>query len=174
MPLLTTYYPQFFTATILEWKPLLKEDKYKDIIMSSLRFLVENKRVKVFSFVIMPNHLHLIWQMQPGHEREDVQRDFLKYTAQKIRFDLVDNNPEGLKEFEVAAADRKYQFWERNALSVDLYNHHSFMQKLNYIHNNPVHERWKLSTTPEGYRYSSALFYEMGVNNWGFLTHYVD
>jgi len=25
---------------------------------------------------------------------EEVQRDFLKYTAQKIRFDLVDNNPE--------------------------------------------------------------------------------
>jgi hypothetical protein len=24
------YWPQFFTATILEWKPLLKPDKYKD------------------------------------------------------------------------------------------------------------------------------------------------
>jgi putative transposase len=58
----------------------------------------------------MPNHIHLIWQIQPGHEREDVQRDFLKNTAQKTRFDLVDNNPEGLKEFEVAAPDLKYQF----------------------------------------------------------------
>ena len=94
MALLTTYYPQFFTATILDWKPLLKEDKYKDIIVSSIKFLVDNKRVKVFSFVIMPNHLHIIWQIQPGHEREEVQRDFLKYTAQKIRFDLVENNPE--------------------------------------------------------------------------------
>ena len=174
MPSLTTYYPQFFTATILEWKPLLKEDKYKDVIVSSLRFLVENKRVKVFCFVIMPNHIHLIWQIQPGHEREDVQRDFLKYTAQKIRFELMDNNPEGLKEFEVTAPDRKYQFWERNALSVDLYNHLSFMQKLNYIHYNPVHERWKLSMVPEGYHYSSALFYETGVDNWGFLKHYAD
>ena len=31
MALLTTYYPQFFTATILDWKPILKEDKYKEI-----------------------------------------------------------------------------------------------------------------------------------------------
>jgi len=40
---------QFFTATILEWKKLLKRGKYKDIIISSLQFLVENNRVKVCS-----------------------------------------------------------------------------------------------------------------------------
>ena len=32
------YYPQFFTATILEWKHLLKADIYKDIIIESLPF----------------------------------------------------------------------------------------------------------------------------------------
>jgi hypothetical protein len=32
-------WPQFFTATIQEWKHLLKEDKYKNIIIDSLRFL---------------------------------------------------------------------------------------------------------------------------------------
>jgi putative transposase len=83
MALLTKYYPQFFTATILDWKPLLKEDNFKDIIVNSLRFLVETKRVKVLSFVIMPNHLHLIWQIQPSHERDEVQRDFLKSPLKK-------------------------------------------------------------------------------------------
>jgi len=34
------------------------------------------------------------------HEREEVQRDFSKFTAQKIRFDLVENNPELLKELK--------------------------------------------------------------------------
>ncbi len=29
---------QFFTATILEWKHLLKPDKYKDTIVESLSF----------------------------------------------------------------------------------------------------------------------------------------
>lgn len=54
------YWPQFFTATILEWKPLLKQDKYKDVIIESLRFLVNDKRIKLFAFVIMSNHIHLI------------------------------------------------------------------------------------------------------------------
>ncbi len=49
---ITTEYPQFFTATNLEWKRLLKPDKYKDIIIAGMRFLVEDKRVKIFSFVI--------------------------------------------------------------------------------------------------------------------------
>ncbi|MBF9254227.1 transposase [Pontibacter sp. 172403-2] len=74
----------FFTATILDWKHLLKPDKYKDIILSSLRFLVENERVQVYGFVIMPNHIHLLWKMEESHKWEDVQRDFLKYTAQQI------------------------------------------------------------------------------------------
>ena len=76
MPLLTEYYPQFFTATILEWKPLLKQDKYKDIINNSLRFLVQQNRVIVYSFVIMPNHIHLIWQIQLGHEKRKCAKRF--------------------------------------------------------------------------------------------------
>ena len=44
----TDRYPQFFTADIFEWNPLLKQDKYKRIIVDSLQFLVKSKRVKVF------------------------------------------------------------------------------------------------------------------------------
>ena len=64
-----TEHPQFFTATILEWKKLLAPDKYKDIIMESLKFLVTNKRIILNGFVIMPNHIHLIWQMCEGIHR---------------------------------------------------------------------------------------------------------
>jgi len=87
--LINEYYPQFFTATILEWKHLLVEDKYKDIIIESLRFLVKEKRVVIYSSVIMPNHIHIIWQIQGEPKRENVQRDFLKFTAQKIKYDLM-------------------------------------------------------------------------------------
>ncbi len=89
----------FFTATILEWKPLLKPDKYKDIILKSLEFMVQNQRVKVYGFVIMPNHLHLLWKMEELHRREDVQRDFLGLTAQKIKFDQVHYHPAVLEKF---------------------------------------------------------------------------
>ena len=115
-----TEYAHFFTATNLEWKPLLKEDKYKDIIIESMRFLVKDKRVIIYAFVIMPNHIHLIWQLGAGKKREDVQRDFLKHTAQEIKTDIKKNNPESLLPYLVNAKDRKYQFWERNALSVEI------------------------------------------------------
>ena len=81
MQAIITESSQFFTATILEWKRLLKPDKYKEIIVGSLQFLVENKRVKVNAFVVMDNHIHLIWQMMAGIKPEAVQRDFMKYTA---------------------------------------------------------------------------------------------
>ena len=133
-----TEYPQYFTATNLEWKKLLKPDKYKEIIISSLRFLVSDKRIKVFAFVIMDNHIHLIWQMMGDNDPEAVQRDFLKYTAQRMKKDLQVNHPDVLEYFKVNAKDREYQFWERNALSVELINHSIFRQKLEYIHWNPV------------------------------------
>ncbi len=58
--LFSEYYPDYFTATILEWKHLLKQDSYKDIIVSSLEFLVKENRIKVFGFAVMSNHIHVI------------------------------------------------------------------------------------------------------------------
>jgi putative transposase len=68
MVLPITEYPQYFTAINLVpiaigRKKLLKPDKYKDIIINSLRFLAEENRAKIFAFVIMNNHIHLSWQM---------------------------------------------------------------------------------------------------------------
>ena len=56
---------------------LLKPDKYKDVIIESLGYMVKEKRIEVNAFTIMSNHIHLNWQIQGGHERENVQRDFL-------------------------------------------------------------------------------------------------
>lgn len=52
------YWPQFYTATIYEWKHLLVDDKCKEIIIDSLRFLVNSKRIELNAFVIMSNHIH--------------------------------------------------------------------------------------------------------------------
>ena len=172
MPLLITDYPQFFTATILEWKNLLKPDKYKDIIINSLRFLVEDKRIKLNAFVIMSNHIHLIWQMQPLIHPKNVQRDFLKFTAQRIQQDLRKYHRDVLSQFKADFSDRTYQFWKRRPLSIELRTDQVYQQKLNYIHWNPV--KAGLCRLPEQYQYSSALFYHTGIDNWGFLSHYRD
>jgi REP element-mobilizing transposase RayT len=120
----------------------------------------------------MDNHIHLIWQMVPDNDPEAVQRDFLKYMAQRIQKNLKKYHPDVLQHFKVNAKDRDYQFWERNTLSVELRTHPVFIQKLEYIHCNPV--KAGICNFPEEYKYSSALFYETGIDNWGFLTHYRD
>ncbi len=163
-------YAQFFTATIFEWKPLLENKRYKDIIIDSLSFLSSEKRVNVYAFVIMKNHIHLIWQMREGSLQKNVQRDFLKYTAQQIRFHLVDNDPQVLAEFEVNLKDRKYQFWQRNSLSIALKTRDVFEQKMQYIHNNPV--KAGLCDLPENYRYSSAGYYLKNESEFGFISDY--
>src|SRR5687767_270245 len=102
-------YAEFITVTCLEWTPLLQDDRFKDIIMNSLYFLSEKKKVTVYSFVIMCNHFHLIWQMLGNNKREAVQRDFLKYTAQQILKILHKEKSPFLEKLLVHAKDRKYQ-----------------------------------------------------------------
>jgi len=69
-------------------------------------------------------------------------------------------------------SDREYQFWQINSLSIDLWSDYVFMQKLDYIHNNPVQEKWRLAEHPENYKYSSANFYLNDVDDFGLLSHY--
>jgi len=133
--------------------------------------MVTKKWVEINVFVIMSNHIHLIGQIQEGHERDAVQRNFLKYVSQTIQRDLQKNHPKVLERFYVGAKDRKYQFWERNPLSIDLWTKEVFIQKMEYIHNNPVSAG--LCDYPEEYKYSSAKFYENGKDEFGFLAHWM-
>lgn len=82
--ILSKEHAEFLTVTCLEWKHVLKEDRFKDIITESLTYLAESKRVYVYAFVIMSNHFHLIWQMMGEHKKANVQRGFLKYSSQQI------------------------------------------------------------------------------------------
>lgn len=159
----------FITTTCLEWKPILQNDNFKDIIISSLRFLSNENRILVYGFVIMSNHFHLIWQIKGEHTREDVQRDFLKFTGQQILKQLRNMSSPLQNELLVNAKDRKHQVWERNSLNVPLWSSDVMWQKLDYIHNNPV--RAGLCRYPEEYKYSSARFYLKGERDWDFLVH---
>ena len=151
------YEMSFFTATILEWKPLLANDRYKDIITGSMRYMVSNSKAQIHAFAIMNNHMHILWSILHPYQREDVQRDLLKFTAQTMVNDLRTNNPALLANYYVGLKDRKYQVWERNPLSVPVWSEEVLKQKLHYIHNNPVKAGY--TTYAEDYKYSSAALY---------------
>ncbi len=131
------HHTQYFTSTIHQWRHLLKKDEYKQIIIDSLLFLKKEGSITVNAFVIMPNpaclpasrHLHLLWQIQQRYKADKIQLRFQKYTAQQMKFKLMDFNNKMLNDFIVDAADRQYQFWKRNPLSIDIWTEEVFIQK---------------------------------------------
>ena len=164
----------FFTATVLNWKHFLNPDKYKDIIIESFKFLVNKNRVRIFAFVIMPNHYHTVWRINENLEKSDFQRDSMKFTGQTILIDLKSYHKEIQNSMYVGAKDRKYQFWERNPLSVPLYSQKVVEQKINYIHGNPIKPKWNFAAEQQAYKYSSAGFYYTGKDEFGFLENYLE
>jgi len=104
------------------------------------------------------------------HKRDDVQRDFLKFTSQQILKILRNEKSDLQEKLLVQSKDRKYQVWERNSLGTQLWSPEVFWQKLDYIHNNPV--KADLCAYPEDYKYSSAKFYLKNERDWDFLIHH--
>ncbi|RYE36350.1 MAG: transposase, partial [Sphingobacteriales bacterium] len=69
--------------------PLLKDDDYKNIITECLHFLVNEKRIELSAFVVMSNHVHLIWQPLEYYTLTQVQTSFMTYTAKAIKLKLA-------------------------------------------------------------------------------------
>ena len=119
----------------------------------------------------MDNHIHLIWPPLPGQSPSSIQLSFMKFTAQQIKFALAMDNPVLLEQCEVNKTDREYQICKRKPLSIELSSEKIFLQKLEYIHYNPV--KADICNYPEDYHFSSALFYENGLDHFKMLTHYM-
>jgi putative transposase len=162
---------EFFTATCLNWQNLLSKEKHLEIVLSSLKFLVDDKRIWLYGYVLMPNHIHILWRRQDLWLEKNIQQQFLKYTAQQIKFNLTANHPDELENFKSSQADRAYHFWERRPFNATMNNRKVVEQKLDYIHQNPV--RKELCNLPEDFCYSSAKYYLLGEEN-NLITHYME
>jgi len=159
----------FWTATINQWQYLLQDDAYKNVIIDSLTYLSERKRIEVFAFIIMPNHVHFIWRMKSMNGKEMPHVSFLKYTAHEFRKMLLTERKGRLARYAVQACNKDHEFWKRDSLAVHLYTTPVAYQKLNYIHLNPVSKHWRLADDACGYKYSTAAFYEKGIKSHSFV-----
>jgi putative transposase len=159
----------FFTCTIHKWYALLDGEENKQLIVNYLKELSDKNLITVYAFVIMPNHIHLIWRQNNLNGKETAQGSFLKYTAHQF---LKRLKIEGAsKKYEVNAANKKHEIWQRDSLSIEIYSREVAEQKLDYLHFNPVSGKWKLSKDDLDYYYSSARFYEKGIDEFGFLNN---
>lgn len=161
----------FYTATILNWYQLLKNKNFKEVITESLDFLVSKELMKVYGFVIMPNHIHIIWKNIKMNGKEFPDESFLKYTGHEFKKALIQGRQSN-ERFLVNKADRKYQFWQRSPLPIEILSREMLEQKLNYSHLNPLQGHWNLTSDPNDYFYSSCSFYERDEVRFKWLTDY--
>jgi len=162
----------FWTDTVKDWKQVFSSEKYKRIVIDSLEELVKRKNIEVYAFVIMPNHLHLVWKMVEVNGKEMPYASFNKFTSHQIFRDMKHHHPERISDFKVTDVERNFRLWQRDPLAILMDTQHKLEQKIDYIHHNPLQEKWRLCEKPEDYGYSSARFYETGIDNFGFLTDY--
>lgn len=160
----------FLTCTICGWVDIFSRQVYRDIILDSWRYCAEHKGLQIWAYVIMPNHLHFIANCRPPYRLEDAMRDFKAHTARKMLEYLqnprcVESRREWLLYlFEYQARFKKskqqYQVWKHDNHPVELFTENVTLQKLRYIHNNPV--RAGYVEKPEDWLYSSARNYLTG------------
>ena len=155
------YVMYFLTFTIVDWVDIFSRKSYRDIVIESLDFCIKTKGLKVYGYVVMTNHIHLIAH-SPDGRLSDIVRDFKKFTARKI-LETVMHEPESRREwllhrFQWNAAQNErssdHQVWTHENHAASITSEKFFRQKLNYIHQNPVRAGWV--EREEDYVYSSA------------------
>ncbi len=157
----------FLTFTVIDWVDVFTRKEYKLEIVDSMNYCVQEKGLIIYAWVIMSNHVHVIWQAKEGFQLSPIIRDFKKFIAKKI-ISLIENENESrkvwmLKKFEFAGKRlkriSKYKFWkdDNHAIFLDPFWPEMIDQKLDYIHNNPV--KAMLVDEPYHYIFSSAIDY---------------
>lgn len=125
--------------------------------------------IKLYAYVVMPNHIHLLVSFLDNHTPSQVMRDFKKFTARRILQQLlVENKNDFLAFFQESVArpsKQRYKVWEDGYFDKQIGSEVMLLQKIEYIHNNPVQDRWSLVSSPENYPYSSARNYLLSDNS---------
>jgi REP element-mobilizing transposase RayT len=167
--------PHFMTFTVVDWVDIFTRKIYRDIIIDSMRYCQKHKGLILHGYVIMSNHIHVIFQAETGN-LSDLVRDFKVFTAKEI-LKTIEEGPESrsdwmLKRFEFAAKSQsrnsRYQFWEYGNHPEEIYTEKFFWTKLNYLHMNPV--RAGIVAKASDFLYSSAPNY---VGKEGIIDVYV-
>jgi REP element-mobilizing transposase RayT len=153
----------FITTTAVKRAHLFRRDVMKRLLVDGLDCLRLRQEIKLYTFVIMPNHIHLIVQCPASYPVKDLVRDFKKHASDRIvRHYRAEKNQKAL-DFLAAAVKytnrQKHRVWEDDYNAKDIFTPQFLRQKMEYIHNNPCQPHWALADRPEDYSWSGARFY---------------
>ena len=149
----------FLTSTIVQWIPLFTSRDAFDIVIDSLEFCRKEKGLRVYAYVIMENHLHLVAE---APELSKVIQSFKRHTARALIQDLMEKRKEWVlnqlayyKQKHKTESD--YQVWQEGVHPQLILDDAMLRQKVDYIHANPVRRGYV--DVAEHWRYSSARCY---------------
>lgn len=161
---------ELLTVCCRNGRMLLREDDHKQIVMNSLLFMVNDQRIWLYGFVILPDELHLLWKKRPDWEHRNVKQMMLKYTAQQFKRSLRILWPKELECYRSELRDREFQFWEQSAYITKIKTGAEAEEVLEQLHEVPVSSG--LCNNVNDYPFSSSSFYHNGHDPHKVLTHY--
>ena len=113
----------------------------------------------------MPSHMHLLARSKEN-DLSGVLRDFKSFTSKKLIDAIANNRHESRRQWmlkifreqgEKNSRNEEFQFWRQDNQPKVCYSDKFTVQKLDYIHNNPVAAG--IVELPHHYLYSSAIDY---------------
>jgi len=154
----------FITCTVVEWIDLFTRLNHKQIIVEALEYCQKNKDLDIYGWCLMPSHLHLICSSDTN-VMSNIMRDFKTFTSKKL-LQAIREEPESRREWlleqfskccEHLSNNQNFKVWQNGYHAKEIVTNAFAIQKLNYLHENPVKEG--IVECAEDYVYSSARDY---------------
>jgi len=160
----------YLTFTILDWQHVFTSNKYCQLVYKWFDYAKSKYNNKIHGYVIMPNHIHVLMYISNKSPRiSGLIQNAKRFMAYAISDYLkIDKKIALLKKFEIEPNKKKakHEIFQPRYDSLLIQTQKMFLQKLNYIHNNPCQLKWNLAKNPEEYKYSSAANYINGSGNY--------
>jgi putative transposase len=149
----------YITAVAKDRLQVFRTDKLKTITCNALDEARNSGGFSIYAYVIMPDHLHIITDSQRKPS------ETLRYIKGIISRRVIDHlklhgHNSSLQKLRHEDKDRGYRYslWDHHSNVFSIYSEDMLMQKVNYIHQNPV--RAGLVEKAEDYRWSSVRWWE--------------
>jgi REP element-mobilizing transposase RayT len=145
----------FITATITEWQMLFMHEQPRNILLSDFEFYRHKYDNRIHSYVIMPEHYHIIVSFKKPDQLHNWLKDVQGHSSNEIsKWLRATAHPRHLAVYEKHSnGGAKLAVWKEQARAVGITSLSALRTKIHYLHANPV--RRELVDNPEDWKWSS-------------------
>jgi len=147
--------PAYYLTSVAHNRlPIFRTDAVKKVVCNAFDEARSSHGLMIFAFVIMPDHTHVI--TDNAREIKQVLRYLNGVSAKRVIDHLKENGfDSSLAKLRIQQRGNmhKHSVYEHHPHALRVTGEDSFMEKVNYIHLNPV--RAGLVDHPDEYLYSS-------------------